>query len=82
MRLFYVILQHGRLVSDFAVTEGLETMLVVLIEWLRTVIMSEWDGQPKVLKCSAIGGALEFLSEICEHLPLFNTLYKEKLNYV
>ena len=75
-------LQHGRLVSDFAVTEGLETTLVVLIEWLRTVIMSEWDGQPKVLKCSTIGGALEFLSEICEHLPPFKTLYKEKLNYV
>ena len=64
-------LQNGRLVSDFAVTEGLETMLLVLIEWLRTVIMSEWDGQPKVPKCSAIGGALEFLSEICEHPPPF-----------
>ena len=75
-------LQNGRLVSDFAATEGLETMLLVLIEWLRTVIMSEWDGQPKVLKCSAIGGALEFLSEICEHLPPFKPSYKEKLNHV
>ena len=75
-------LQNGRLVSDFAVTEGLETMLLALIEWLRTVIMSEWDGQPKVLKCSAIGGALEFLSEICEHLLPFNSWYKEKLNYL
>lgn len=64
-------LQNGRLISGFAVTEGLETMLVVLIEWLRTVILSEWDGQPKVPKCSAMGGALEFLSEICEHTPLF-----------
>ena len=75
-------LQNGRLVSDFAVTEGLETMLLVLIEWLRTVIMSEWDGQPKVLKCSAIGGALEFLSEICEHLPPFNPSYKQTLNHL
>ena len=75
-------LQNGRLVSEFAVTEGLETMLLVLIEWLRTVIMSEWDGQPKVLKCTAIGGALEFMSEICELLPPFNPEYKEKLNYV
>ena len=64
-------LQNGRLISEFAVTEGLETMLLVLIEWLRTVILSEWDGQPKVPKCSAIGGALEFLSEICEHTPFF-----------
>ena len=63
-------LRNGRLISGFAVTEGLEISLLVLIEWLRTVILSEWDGQPKVLKCSAIGGALEFLSEICEHLPL------------
>ncbi len=62
-------LQNGRLVSNFAVTKGLETTLPVLIEWFRAVIMSEWDGQPKVLKCSAIGGALEFLSEICEYLP-------------
>lgn len=75
-------LQNGRLVSDFAATEGLETMLLVLIEWLRTVIMSEWDGQPKVPKCSAIGGALEFLSEICEHLAPFEPSYKEKLNHV
>ena len=64
-------LQNGRLVSEFAVSEGLETMLLALIEWLRTVIMREWDGQPTVPKCSAIGGALEFLSEICKHLPLF-----------
>ena len=64
-------LQNGRLISEFAVTEGLETMLLVLIEWVRTVILSEWDGEPKVPKCSAIGGALEFLSEICEHTPLF-----------
>ena len=70
-------LQNGRLVSNFAVTEGLETMLLILIEWLRTVIMSEWDGQPKVLKCSAIGGALEFLSAICEHLP-FNPRTKRR----
>ena len=75
-------LQNGRLVSDFAVAEGLETVLLVLIEWLRTVIMSEWDGQPKVLKCSAIGGALEFLSEICEHPPPFTPSYREKLSYM
>ena len=64
-------LRNGRLISEFAVTEGLDEILLVLIEWLRTVIMSEWDGKPEVPKCSAIGGALEFLSEICEHLPLF-----------
>ena len=64
-------LQNGRLVSEFAVTEGLKTMLLALIEWLRTVIMREWDGKSTVPKCSAIGGALEFLSEICKHLPLF-----------
>ena len=63
-------LRNGRLISGFAVTEGLEISLLALIEWLRTVILSEWDGQPKVPKCGAIGGALELLSQICEHLPL------------
>ena len=63
-------LRNGRLISEFAVTEGLETSLLALIEWLRTVILSEWNGKPEIPKCSAIGGALEFLSEICEHLPV------------
>ena len=38
----------------------------VIIEWLRAVILKEWDGKPRVAKCSAVGGALEFLSYICE----------------
>jgi hypothetical protein len=40
--------------------------LLSLVEWLRTVILKEWDGKPEVLKCSAIGAALELLSEICK----------------
>ena len=40
--------------------------LLSLIEWLRTVILKEWDGKAEVLKCGAIGAALELLSEICK----------------
>ena len=48
------------------VTPGLKQPLLVLIEWLRTLILKEWDGKVRVKRCSAIGGALSLLSQICE----------------
>ena len=30
----------------------------IIIEWLRAVLLKEWDGKPKVAKGSAVGGAL------------------------
>jgi len=52
-------------VHDLSTTSGLFFWLPVL-EWLRTVILKEWDGNPWVPKCSAITGALEMLFWMCE----------------
>ena len=38
----------------------------LIVEWMRTVILKEWDGKPEVPKCSAVGGALEFLKTMCK----------------
>lgn len=38
----------------------------VLLEWLRTVILKEWDGKPWIPRCSAMTGALELLRWICK----------------
>ncbi len=36
----------------------------IIIEWLRAVILKEWDGKAKVSKGSAVGGALGLLLHI------------------
>ena len=36
----------------------------IIIEWLRTIILKEWDGKAKVAKGSAVGGALELMAHI------------------
>ncbi len=42
----------------------------IVIEWMRTVIIKEWDGKAEVPRSSAIGGALELLRHMCKlHTP-------------
>ena len=36
----------------------------IIIEWLRAVILKEWDGEAKIAKGSAVGGALGLLLHI------------------
>ena len=36
----------------------------IIIEWLRAVILKEWDGKAKIAKGSAVGGALGLLLQI------------------
>ena len=36
----------------------------IIIEWLRAVILKEWDGKAKIAKGSAVGGALGLLLHI------------------
>jgi len=38
----------------------------IIVEWLRSVVLREWDGKPEVPRWGAVGGALEFLSYICK----------------
>lgn len=37
----------------------------IIIEWLRNVMLKEWDGKAKIAQWGAVGGALEFLSILC-----------------
>ncbi|CAF9903145.1 MAG: hypothetical protein ALECFALPRED_000146 [Alectoria fallacina] len=39
----------------------------IIIEWLRAVILKEWDGKSRVAKGSAVGGALGLMLHIHEH---------------
>ena len=40
--------------------------LSVIVEWLRSILLREWDGKAEVPRWGVVGGALEFLSCICE----------------
>ena len=37
-----------------------------IVEWLRTVILKHWDGQPKVSRWGPVGGAIEQMSFLCK----------------
>lgn len=43
--------------------------LSVLVEWLRSLILSEWEGQAEVPRWGLVGGALELMSHICKQIP-------------
>lgn len=38
----------------------------VILEWLRTVILKNWNSKPWIPRCSEISGALELLSWMCK----------------
>ena len=42
------------------------SVLSVLVEWLRGVIFSEWDGKAEISRWGAVGGALEFMLHLCK----------------
>lgn len=46
------------------VRDGRHLNIVVIAEWLRSVISREWDGKAEVSRWGAVGSALEFLSSI------------------
>ncbi|MCJ1461559.1 hypothetical protein MMC07_000156 [Pseudocyphellaria aurata] len=43
--------------------------LSVLVEWLRGVIFSEWDGKAQISRWGPVGGALEFMSYLSRIPP-------------
>ena len=48
-------------------TKELRTLqLEIAVEWLRGILLSEWDGNVEIPRCSAIAGALGFLSTLCK----------------
>ena len=46
--------------------EALQQPFSVIVEWLRTLIVKEWDGKAHVSWRSTVGGALRLLTEICK----------------
>lgn len=36
----------------------------LIVEWLRTLFLREWDGKPEMPKCSAAGGAVQILASM------------------
>lgn len=36
----------------------------LIVEWLRTLFLKEWDGKPEMAKCSAAGGAVQILASM------------------
>ena len=37
----------------------------MVLEWLRSVLLKEWDGKAEVLKWGPVGGAIDFMSCLC-----------------
>lgn len=44
--------------------EGRRLSVAIIAEWLRSVILREWDGKAEVSRWGAVGSALEFLSSL------------------
>jgi len=43
--------------------------LEVIIEWLRTIMIKEWNGKARVAKGSPVWGAAEILAHLCLYSP-------------
>ena len=37
----------------------------VTVEWLRNLVLKEWDGKAEIARWGAVGGAVEFLAYLC-----------------
>jgi hypothetical protein len=42
------------------------TVTSVFMEWLRTIIIKQWDCKSEVHRWSAVGGAIEIMSDFCK----------------
>lgn len=73
-------LRGGELISQdrLEIAEHVHFPCRMIIEWLRTTILKEWDGKALVRKCSAVGGALQLLKEIFlrKWVGIFDVLYQ------
>jgi hypothetical protein len=61
----------GALVSEEKKTRrisGRTSLTFVFVEWIRTVMLKNWDGKPEVKRWDHFGAALEILSDLCMSL--------------
>jgi hypothetical protein len=58
----------GALVSEekkVRKTTGRTSLTFVFVEWLRTIMLKNWDGKTEVKRWDHFGAALEILSDLC-----------------
>ncbi|CAG7928151.1 unnamed protein product [Penicillium olsonii] len=55
----YLSEQHASPDSDESITPA-----ALIVEWLRTLFLREWDGNPDMARSGAAGGAVEILSSM------------------
>lgn len=67
-------IEAGKIImkDNFGASESLERHFKVIIEWLRSVIMKEWDGKPEVRKNGAVSCAMELLLYIQKYCSWFD----------
>ena len=41
------------------------SMPAAIVEWLRTIMLKEWDGNPEVSRWGIVGGAVDFMHCLC-----------------
>ena len=58
--------------------EGGPSFARIVLEWIRTVVLSDWDYQPLVPRWGPVGGALRFMACLCG-CPNFNVHCKVRL---
>ncbi|PGH19263.1 hypothetical protein AJ80_04129 [Polytolypa hystricis UAMH7299] len=56
----------GEPFDDF-LNERPPTTPMVTVEWLRTLLLKEWDGKPEMAKSSAAGSAIQILSSMYQN---------------
>ena len=42
-----------------------QSFSTIILEWVRTVILKEWDGKPEVQRWNAVGGGLDLMACLC-----------------
>lgn len=41
------------------------TVSSVLLDWLRTIVLKNWDGKAEVKRWEPVGAAIEFMAHLC-----------------
>jgi hypothetical protein len=52
---------------------GRTSLTFVFVEWIRTVMLKNWDGKPEVKRWDCFGAALEILADLCMFLVFLDT---------
>ena len=53
--------------DDSSVTQdsNVPSFSMITLEWLRNIMLKEWDGKPEISRWSTVGGTLDFMACLC-----------------